>query len=60
NHVLLSTPPFRDLELLQYLQQKVVCRRWSPGDVVRASGVSPHLGVIVNMENRLDKVDNNI
>ncbi|POM68001.1 Hypothetical protein PHPALM_15891 [Phytophthora palmivora] len=57
NHVLWTTPLFRDVELLRFLKQKVVCRRWIPGDVVRASGVPPHLGVIVNMENRLDKVD---
>ncbi|KAF1772637.1 hypothetical protein GQ600_26099 [Phytophthora cactorum] len=60
DHLLLSTSLFRDTTLLSELKPKVVCRRWQTGDAIRASGIPPHLGVVVNMENRLDSVDKSI
>ncbi|KAF1792843.1 Integrase-like, catalytic domain [Phytophthora cactorum] len=54
------TSLFRDSTLLSELKPKVLCRRWQTGDAIRASGIPPHLGVVVNMENRLDSVDKSI
>ncbi|EGZ07982.1 hypothetical protein PHYSODRAFT_372746, partial [Phytophthora sojae] len=60
SHILFNSPLFRSPELVLALKSKVVCRCKRPGDAVRASGVPPHLGVIVNMNRRLDNVDTNI
>ncbi|KAG6948382.1 hypothetical protein JG688_00015118 [Phytophthora aleatoria] len=54
------TSLFRDTTLLSELKPKVVCQRWQTGDAIRASGIPPHLGVVVNMEDRLDSVDKSI
>ncbi|KAF1779914.1 hypothetical protein GQ600_4634 [Phytophthora cactorum] len=54
------TSLFRDTTLLSELKPKVVCRCWQTGDAIRASGIPPHLGVVVNMENRLDSVGKSI
>ncbi|KAF1791912.1 hypothetical protein GQ600_1675 [Phytophthora cactorum] len=60
DHLLFSTSLFRDTTLLSELKPKVVCQRWQTGDAIRASGIPPHLGVVVNMEDRLDSVDKSI
>ncbi|KAG6943739.1 hypothetical protein JG687_00018271 [Phytophthora cactorum] len=48
------------MTLLSELMPEVVCRRWQTGDTIRASGIPPHLGVVVNMGNRLDSMDKSI
>ncbi|OWY99927.1 hypothetical protein PHMEG_00028988 [Phytophthora megakarya] len=43
NHVFLSSPLFCDIGLPQILNKKLIYRRWCPGDMMRASGIAPHL-----------------
>ncbi|OWY98708.1 hypothetical protein PHMEG_00030463 [Phytophthora megakarya] len=43
NHEFLSSHLIRDVGLPQILNKKLIYHRWCPGDMMRASGIAPHL-----------------
>jgi hypothetical protein len=55
NHLLFTTPLFRDPALRARLQQLIVCRFEEQGDPMRATGIPPHTALLGQMERLLDE-----
>ena len=56
NHKLLTTALFRDNNLLEILRLDVECRLARPAEVMRPTGIPPHVNLLSNMSQILNEV----